>query len=136
MNIDPLTTGEPTVLQISHRGILLKMAGVIILGSLAGFAFLSAKAGFGVLIGGALSFANYFWQRHSIKAIVDLAVRGERSRFLALRYISRYVVLGLALALVYLTQTVSIFAVIFGLASFALAVVIEGFTRIFSSSNR
>ena len=135
-NFDPLTTGEPMPSEISHRGILLKMAAVIVLGSLAGFVFLSAKAGFGVLIGGALSFANYFWQRHSIKAIIDLAVHGERSRFLALRYILRYVVLGLALAVVYLTQTVSIFAVIFGLASFALAVVIEGFARIFSSFNR
>ncbi|SRR5258708_5295733 len=133
MNLDPLTTVEPQS-EISHGRILVEMAGIVIVGSLAGFAFFSAKAGFGVLIGGILSYANYFWQKHSIKTIFDRAIDGKRSRFLALRYIFRYVALGAALAIVYLTQTVSIYAVIFGLASFAIAVMIEGFISIFSSS--
>lgn len=133
-DFDPLTAEEPMPPEISHRKILLEMVGVIVVGSLAGFAFFSVKAGFGVLIGGILSFANYFWQKHSLKAIFARAVDGKRSRFLAARYILRYVVIGMALAVVYLTQTVSIYAVIFGLASFAIAVMIEGFTSIFSSS--
>ena len=135
-DFDPLTTREQMPPEISHRRILFEMAGLIIAETLVGFAFFSAKTGFGVLIGGVLAFANYFWQKHSIKTIFNRAIAGEKSRFLAARYILRYVVLGAALAGIYLAQTISIYAVIFGLASFAIAVVIEGFTSIFSSSNR
>ena len=133
---EPLTDDAGSAVTISHRRILYEMAGVITLGAIAGFAFFSVKAGFGVLMGGILAFANYFWQRRSLKAIFDRAILGKSSRFLALRYILRYVVLGVALAIIYLTQTVSIYAVIFGLGSFAIAVVIEGFTSIFFDSNK
>jgi hypothetical protein len=121
---------------ISHRGILITMAVVIAVGSVAGFAFFSWKEGVGVLVGGVLGFANYFWQKHSLKAIFDQAVEGKKSRFLAARYILRYVVIGAALTAVYFTETVSIYAVIFGLASFAIAVMIEGFKSLFSSKRQ
>jgi len=130
---ESLTEHRRELALISHRGILLKMAIVIVLGAISGFAFASVKAGFGVLIGGILAFANYFWQRHSLKALFDRAVDGKTSRFLALRYILRYVVLGGILMLIYLSDAVSIFAVVFGLASFAVAVLIEGFASIFTN---
>jgi hypothetical protein len=130
----PLTNTDGSA--ISHRRLLVGMAVILIIGMIAGFGFFSPRAGFGVLIGGLLSFANYLWQKQSLKAIFDRAIHGERSRFLALKYILRYVVLGAGLTLIYLTNTVSIVAVIFGLSSFALAVVIEGFRSIFSSSDR
>lgn len=132
---EPLTDSAGNAATISDRRILFEMAGVITLGTIAGFAFSSPKAGFGVFIGGILAFANYFWQRHSIRIIFDRAISGKKTRFLAARYILRYVALGGALAIIYFSQTVSIFAVIFGLASFALAVVIEGFTSIFLRSD-
>ncbi len=119
---------------ISHRGILIKMAVVIAVGSIAGFAFFTVKAGLGVLVGGALGFVNYFWQKYSLKAIFHRAIEGKKKRFLAARYIMRYVVIGAALAAIYFTETVSIYAAIFGLASFAIAVMIEGLTSLFSGS--
>jgi hypothetical protein len=133
-NSEPLTDEVASdAAIISHRGILIKMAIVIAVGSVVGFAFFSAKAGLGVLVGGVLGFANYFWQKHSLKAIFDRAIEGKKSRFLAARFILRYVVIAAALTAIYFTETVSIYAAIFGLASFAIAVMIEGFTRIFSS---
>ena len=132
---EPLTNDGRPLAAISHRRILYLMAGVIVVGTIAGFAFISAKAGFGVFAGGILAYANYFCQKHSLKAIFDRAVDGKKTPFLALRYILRYVVLGAALMVIYLSQTVSIFAVIFGLSSFAIAVVIEGLISIFSSSD-
>lgn len=131
-NSEPLTKDNGQ--EISHRRILYKMAGVIAVGTIVGFAFVSAKAGFGVFVGGILAYANYFWQKHSLKAIFDRAVDGKKTPFLALRYILRYVVLGGVLMIIYLSHTVSIYAVIFGLSSFALAVVIEGLISIFSSN--
>ena len=133
---EPLTADGRTPPEISHRRLLFEMVFVVTAGAAAGFAVFSARAGFGVLIGGILAFANYFWQKHSLKAIFDRAVDGKQSRFLALRYILRYVAIGAAVAWIYWSETVSIFGVIFGLASFSIAVVIEGFTNIFSSSNR
>lgn len=133
---EPLTTDEQMQPEISHRGLLFKMAVVVIAGAITGFAIFSVKAGLGVLIGGALAFANYFWQKRSLKAIFDRAVSGEKSRFPAIKYILRYVVIGGVLGLIYLSETVSIFAVIFGLASFSIAVVIEGFTSIIFGSNK
>ena len=135
-NPEPLTDEQPISPPISHRRILIEMAVIIFFGSLAGLVLISARVGFGVLIGGLLAFANYVWQKRSLKAIFDRAVEGKRSRFLAVRYILRYVVLAAVVAIIYLSETVSIYAVIFGMASFAIAVVIEGFTSIFSSSNR
>ena len=132
----PLTTGGQMPPEISHRRLLFEMVIVVIAGATVGFAVFSAKAGLGVLIGGVLAFANYFWQKHSLKAIFDRAVHGKKSPFLAARYILRYVVIGAVVAWIYWSDAASIFGVIFGLASFSIAVVIEGFTNIFSSSNR
>src|SRR5262245_13332040 len=131
---EPLTSIDPPMAAISHRRILCEMAGVIAVGTIAGAAFVSVKTGIGVLVGGILAYANYFWQKHSLKAIFDRAIDGKKTPFLALRYVLRYVVLGGALIAIYFSQTVSIFAVIFGLSSFAIAVLIEGFTSLFSSS--
>ena len=133
---DEAASAASEVAIISHRRILTKMAAVIVAGSTIGFAFFSWREGFGVLVGGVLGFANYFWQKHSLKAIFDRAIKGKRSRFLAARYILRYVMIGAALTAVYFTETVSIYAVIFGLASFAIAVMIEGFTSLFSRSGQ
>jgi hypothetical protein len=133
---EDLTDEATSLAVISHRGILYKMAAVVAFGATLGFAFFSPKAGFGVLAGGALAFANYFWQRHSIKVIFDRAVDGKRTRFLALRYILRYVVLGAALMAIYLSETVSIIAVILGLSSFAIAVLVEGLVSLVSGSSK
>ena len=129
---EPLTT--EVSLPVSHRGILTKMLVVIVAGAFVTFIAFSAKAGIGVLVGGVLGFANYFWQKHSLKAIFDRAIEGKKTRFLAARYILRYVVLGGALAVIYLTSTVSIYGAIFGLASFAIAVMLEAVASLFSGS--
>lgn len=133
---EPLTAdvSEDAPSPISHRGILIKMLVVVVAGTIVGSALFSAKTGMGVLIGGILGFANYFWQKHSLRAIFDRAIEGKKSRFLAARYIMRYVVIGGALAIIYLTSTVSIYGVIFGLASFAIAVMLEGIAGLFSGS--
>jgi ATP synthase I chain len=127
---DGLTRKDGGLAVISHRAILAKMAVVIAVGMIAGFAFVSAKTGWGVFVGGILALVNYLWQRNSLKAVFERAFEGKKSPFLALRYILRYVVLGGILMLIYLSETVSIIAVIFGLSSFAIAVVVEGFSNI------
>ena len=135
-DFEPLTTEGPLPPQISHRRLLLLMVGVIVVGSFAGFAFGSAGFGTGILVGGAMAFANYFWQRNSTRAIFDSAVRREVPALLGVRYILRYVAIGLAVWGVYATGVLPIVAVVLGLAAFAFAVVIEGLIGIFTNFNR
>jgi uncharacterized membrane protein HdeD (DUF308 family) len=127
---------EQQPVPMSHSRILILMAGLVGVGSLAGTIFISIGFGFGVLTGGVLSFINYFWLKRTLKGIFEKAEDGERPRLFAFSYILRYIVFGFVLGIIYLSQTIPITAVIAGLGSFAIAVVIEGFLRIFSSFNK
>jgi len=119
---------------ISHRRILWMMGLVAVLASFVGFVFVSWQFGFGVFLGGILSFVNYYWLKVSLKRLFDNAVaHGEKPRFLAVRYFARYLTLGGILTVVFLTKTIPVVAVITGLSSFALAITIEGFIRLFST---
>ncbi len=125
---------EPMPPALSHRRILVLMAAVAIFGSLAGFVFVSAQFGLGVIFGGVLSLINYWWLKVSLKKLFEAAIaHGTQPRFLAVRYFARYATLAAILTIVFLTHTIPVVAVIAGLASFALAIVIEGFIRLFSS---
>lgn len=133
-NSEPAVEAEqqPTIMPLSHRRILVIMAVLGLLGSIAGFAFVSAIFGFGVLIGSVLAFVNYYWLKVSLKRIFDNAPEGEKPKLLALRYFTRYLVLGAIIAVVYASEAVSIVGVILGMAGFGFAVVVDGFIRMFS----
>ena len=131
---DSSQTEQPMPPALSHRRILVLMATVAIFGSIAGFAFVSSEFGLGVIFGGVLSLINYWWLKVSLKKLFDAAIaHGTQPRFLAVRYFARYATLGVILTIVFLTHTIPVVSVILGLASFALAIVIEGFIRLFSS---
>ena len=134
-DLDPLTSGSGQPPAISHSRLLIEMLGVIAAGSLLGSIFVNLGFGIGVIVGGAGSFANYFWQRNSTRALFESAASGRPPAFLAFRYLLRYVAIGLFAAFFYYTSLLPITAVILGLASFALAVVIEGLISIFRTSN-
>jgi small-conductance mechanosensitive channel len=124
---------DASIADMSHRRILLLMAALEVAGSLAGFIFVSGKFGSGILIGGLLSFVNYYWLKHTLKVIFDRAKGGEKPRLFAFGYIIRYVAFGFVIATIYLSQAIPITAVIAGLGAFAIAVVIEGLLRIYTS---
>ena len=131
---DIVITEQPAPPPISHRRILWMMGLVAVVASLAGFIYVSWQFGSGVVLGGVLSFINYYWLKVSLKRLFDNAVaHGEKPRFLAVRYFARYLTLGAILTIVFLTHTIPVVAVILGLSSFALAIVIEGFIRLFST---
>jgi len=124
---------QSTVSPISHNRILGLMAVVSLLGMIAGMIFVSVNFGIGVFIGGILSLVNYYWLKRSLKSIFDNATEGEKPPFLAVKYFLRYLALGIFLAIVYFTKSIPVVAVLLGLASFALAIIIEAFIRLFSS---
>jgi hypothetical protein len=126
-----LPSDGSTVATISHRRLLIEMAMLIALGSIAGFVFGGTRFGFGVLFGGLLAFLNYYWLKRSTAAIFEKAFAGSTGRFVSLRFIGRYVVLGLVLLAIYFSGAVPVTAVIAGLSAFAIAVVVDGFISIF-----
>ncbi len=132
MSDDTEPAESQNIMPLSHPRILVIMALLGLLGSIAGFAFVSATFGFGVLIGSILAFINYYWLKGSLKKIFDDAAEGEKPKLLALRYFTRYLVLGAIIAVIYATGAVSIVGVILGMAGFGFAVVVDGFIRIFS----
>lgn len=118
---------------ITNRGILIIMAVLITVGSIAGFAIGGPRWGVGVFFGGGLSFLNYLWLDRSTKAIFAtdaIATTGV----LAMKYILRYVVIGLVVYAIWYTGVLPVTAVVAGLATFAVAVVIRGIQNIFTSS--
>lgn len=130
-DLEPVET-ERSLADLSHRRILLIMAVLVVLGSAAGLIFVGGKFGASILIGGLLSFVNYYWLKHTLRVIFDRAQGGEKPRLFAFGYIIRYVVFGFVILMIYLSQAIPITGVIAGLGSFAIAVVIEGFLRIFT----
>lgn len=133
---EPLITEDQLPPQVSLNRVLVIMTVIIAVGTIAGFVFGPARFGAGVIVGGVMSFANYFWQRSSTRAIFEQAANGEKPMLLGVRYILRYVAIGLVVWAIYATGALPIVAVVLGLAAFAFAVVIEGLIGIFSSFNR
>lgn len=121
---------------MSHSRILLVMAILSAAGSLLTGVFVSPRFGIAVLIGGVLSFVNYYWLKSTLRGIFEKAVDGEKPKIYAFGYILRYIVFGLIIAFIYLSHIVPVAGIIAGLGSFAIAVVIEGFLRIFYSNNK
>lgn len=133
---EPLTTEQPLPPQLSHSRLLAIMAVIIVGGAIAGTAFGTGRFGIGVIIGGAMSYVNYFWQRNSTRALFETIAAGGKANFLAVRYLLRYVAIGAFVGFFYLTGALPVAAIILGLAAFALAVVVEGMIGIFTSSNK
>ncbi len=131
--VDLLTDESYAELHLSHRRILVLITIAGALGALAGATLVNPRFGLGVLTGSILALANYFWQRRSMRRIFEKAARGEKPFFPAFAYILRYVVLGAVVWSCYVTDALPVIAVVAGLATFAMAIVIEGLIGIFSS---
>lgn len=133
-DIEPIVPDGGTVKPLSHSRILKLMAVVGLAGGILGAILVSAKFGAGVVVGGLLAFANYYWLKNSLRKVFDLASEtGERPRFLGLKFFGRYLALGVAVAVLYATDVVSVAGLILGLGSFGFAIVLEGVLKIFFS---
>jgi len=139
-NSEPVAVEPETIAPLSHQRILWTMAIIVLIGACFCSLFVSWQFGLGFLIGGILAFLNYYWLKASLKKIFDNAIAsaasGEKPRFLAINYFLRYLGMGAAIYIVFLTNAVPIVAVLLGLCVFALAIVIEGILRILSSISK
>lgn len=139
-NFKPVATEQQTIAPLSHQRILWTMAIIVLIGTGLCAVFVSGQFGAGFLSGGILAFINYYWLKVSLKRIFDKAIEsaasGEKPRFLAVTYFLRYLGMGAAIYIVYLTNIVPMVAVLLGLCVFAVAIVIEGLLRILSGISK
>jgi hypothetical protein len=87
----------------------------------------------GLMIGGLLSFVNFYWLKASLGRMLGQAAAGspEPMGLWLLRYNLRFFSLVLVIIGVYLSGIVSLAALFGGLLSLAMAVTIEGFIQLF-----
>ncbi len=124
---------QEAVPPVTNSRILAIMAVIGCLGTLVCSFYFSVRFGLGIFLGTASAFANYYWLRHTLDSIFYAVSEGEKPRFSLLKFLGRYLALGVLIAIVYLTKVVPIESFIFGLASIAFAVMIEGFIRVFTT---
>lgn len=117
---------------ISHRRIIALMVAINVAGSALGYFFAEPGFASGILLGGAMSVASYIWLKGSMGSMISAAIQGDRREFQAVRFFLRYVAIGSVLFVIYLSKAFPMIAVLLGLASFAGAVIIEGFSRALS----
>jgi len=133
-NSETVDADNVKVMPPSHDRILVIMAVLGVLGTIAGIVFHSISFGIGILLGVALAFGNYYWLRYSLKKVFAEAAEGEKPRISAIRYILRYFTLAAVIAIVFAIGILPIVAVILGMGGFGFAVVVDGIIRIFQSA--
>ena len=84
----------------------------------------------GLFIGGALSLLNHHWMRTAIKAAFTLSAEaGTRPKLKVVRFITRYVIVALAVLAADWLNIASLTAMLVGLCSFVVAALAEGFMQ-------
>jgi hypothetical protein len=125
------TIAEDAPPPISHTRILWIMAVILTIAAIGSLIFASWSVTAGLLLGGILSFVNYYWLKFALSSVFEKAVEGEKPKFLVGKYILRYFAIGAVIVVVYLTKIISVAAVIGGLLTFAAAILIESFILVF-----
>lgn len=130
---DPAGSDQQLTTPPRNERILMILAVLSVGGSIAGAAAVSARFGLGILVGCVLAFVNHYWMQRSLKKIFSDVREGEKPRFLGAGYFVRYLVLGSVVAFFYVLDLLPISGILFGMAGFGFAILIEGFLRVFNS---
>lgn len=109
------------------------MAAAFFFGSLAAFAAGGVRSSVGFMAGSAMSLVNYLWLESSLRAMFAGSM-STSTIFVAARYVLRYFLIGGLLLAIYLTEALPMPAVISGLAIFAAAALLQGFSDVISNN--
>ena len=124
--MDPISDSAET--KVSHRHestvesrIFRAMAAMVLIAVVGALIVAPWRVVTGVMVGGALSLLNFHWLRASMMA----AFNQSTPRIGVIRYILRYLMMGLVITIVYQLRLISLAATIAGLCSFVIAFFIE-----------
>jgi hypothetical protein len=109
---------------------------LIVLGALLAFGFAGLKMALGVALGGALSLFNVSWLSSSTKAMLELAsATGTPSVPRASKFIFRFVVIALVIAVAMKTGYFHVLGIGLGCAAFVAASMVEAFYQLIAFKN-
>jgi len=107
------------------RRMFRVMAATVAVGTLASLPLAPWRVTTGILIGGILSLLNFHFLQTSITAAFGAATDGIRPRLRPLRFIWRYLILGVCVYAAYQLNVISVPAALIGMCSFVLAMFVE-----------
>lgn len=127
----PNNAGEKPVLNLQSADVGLQrrifrtmiLTAVVAIGWSVLFA--SWQVIIGLVIGGLLSLLNHHWLQTSISAAFGVLLKGDRPRWTLSKYIFRYLVVGAVAFAAYQVGIASLPAIIVGLSTFVVALLIE-----------
>jgi len=109
-----------------ERRIFRGMCRAVALAVLISAPFAPWRVTTGLLLGGALALLNHHWLRTSVAAVFGAAPAGARPKMRAARYVLRYVVIAVVVAVAYRLDLVSLAATLAGMCAFVAAALVEG----------
>ena len=103
------------------RAMVAVTAVAVIVSSLLG----SLRFTTGLLIGGVLAIFSHNWLKNSAGAAIHLAIGEGVQQIRLMQFLLRYLVIGLVVFAAYLVDIASVTAMLIGLSSFVVALLIE-----------
>ena len=85
----------------------------------------------GLLIGGLLALFNHRWLKNSAAAAIKLSTNEAVSQFSLAQFLLRYLVIAAVVFAIYTLDLVSLTALLAGLCSFVVAMMVEGFREFY-----
>lgn len=116
---------------LSERRLLATMTIILIMMVAASIIFANSDVTIGLILGGALSFLNYFWLKSSLRSLFDKVAAGKGGKFSASFYIIRYAVIAVVIFAAAQLHLASVAAMLVGLLSFAFAVLLEAVIQLY-----
>ena len=109
------------------------MTAAVVVAVLASAVWLPWRVTSGLFIGGALSLLNHHWMRTAIVAAFASAsnTTGAKPKLGIVRFIARYFIVAVVVALAHWLDIASLTAMLVGLCSFVVAALIEGLMQVY-----
>lgn len=116
---------------LSEGRLLVTMTGILILLVAASLFLWNFDVTIGLILGGALSYLNYFWLKKSLKSLFERVSVGKGGKFSASFYIFRYAIIGVVIFVAAQLHLASVAAMLVGLLSFAFAILLEAIIQLY-----
>jgi ATP synthase I chain len=113
-----ITINEDNLFAVIIKGSL----GLLAFLTLAGWALFSLKVGLGVLAGGCIAIANFFWIRNVLQRILGL-LPAKATMYAQLRFIARLSVTGLLLYFIITSGWFSLAGLFVGLSVIVINII-------------
>lgn len=118
-------------IHISQTRLLVSMAAFLVV-LLVGSLFIAPwRVSVGLLLGGILSFLNFYWIKISLESVLNRAATEQKASFNASFYILRYAVIAIIIFIAAQFNIASVAATLLGLLSFAFAVLLEAIIQLY-----